>query len=53
MRRSEWRELYALRDELEDERDRRLVRRFIKYAERLEILLRKYEQPLDEEDDNE
>jgi hypothetical protein len=32
----EWRQMYLLRDELEREEDRALVRRLIRYAEQLE-----------------
>ena len=32
----EWRDLFSLRDDLIDDDDRRLLRRFIKYVEYLE-----------------
>ncbi len=34
--RSDWREIYLLRDELEREEDRLLLRRFVRYAEQME-----------------
>jgi hypothetical protein len=40
LRREEWRELYTLRREMEDERDRRLLRRLIRYTEHLERRLK-------------
>jgi hypothetical protein len=38
--RKEWKELFALRDELEDPDDRALLRRFINYLEHLEKTMR-------------
>jgi hypothetical protein len=40
--REEWRELYILRDELEDPEDRRLMRRLLRYTEGLEKELRQF-----------
>jgi hypothetical protein len=39
--RKDWKEIFDLRDELEDEEDRRILRRFIRYVEYLEITLKK------------
>lgn len=40
MTKDEWKTLFTLRDELEDPADRLLLRRFIRYVERLEAILR-------------
>lgn len=46
----EWRELFKLRDELEDAGDRALVRRLIKYVEYLEQKLRAIKHELAEKE---
>jgi len=46
----EWREFFKLRDELEADEDRALVRRLIKYVEFLEQRLRAMKQQLAEKE---
>jgi chemotaxis regulatin CheY-phosphate phosphatase CheZ len=46
----EWREFFKLRDELEADEDRALVRRLIKYIEYLEQKLRAVRQQLAEKE---
>jgi hypothetical protein len=46
----EWREFFKLRDELEADEDRALVRRLIKYIEYLEHKLRAVRQQLAEKE---
>jgi chemotaxis regulatin CheY-phosphate phosphatase CheZ len=46
----EWREFFKLRDELEADEDRALVRRLIKYVEYLEQKLRAMRQQLAEKE---
>jgi hypothetical protein len=46
----EWREFFKLRDELEADEDRALVRRLIKYVEFLEQRLRAMRQQLAEKE---
>lgn len=46
----EWREFFKLRDELEADEDRALVRRLIKYVEFLEQRLRAVKQQLAEKE---
>jgi chemotaxis regulatin CheY-phosphate phosphatase CheZ len=46
----EWREFFKLRDELEADEDRALVRRLIKYIEHLEQRLRAMKQQLTEKE---
>jgi chemotaxis regulatin CheY-phosphate phosphatase CheZ len=47
---AEWREFFKLRDELEADEDRALVRRLIKYIEHLEQRLRAMKQQLTEKE---
>jgi hypothetical protein len=46
----EWREFFKLRDELEADKDRALMRRLIKYVEFLEQRLRAMKQQLAEKE---
>ncbi len=46
----EWREFFKLRDELEADEDRALVRRLIKYIEYLEQKLRAVRQQISEKE---